>query len=277
MAFAISFHSSNSTDQSRINLEGKLVQAGAVILSEGFEELFDSSPAMETTLPVFDQDGPMTLCDAYGETGFTALIADGHSRKAKYMQALALGLPCLAHQWVTACLGKGELVDWEPYLLCSGASAILDNALRSRSLAAYPAADARLAEVVDQRRKLLEGQRILVVVDSKKSRAGGKQPYIFLAQALGPSISRVFTTEQAREALVAHAKKGRPFDWIYVDKGTGTAEAVLSPPDVGGKKRKRNSTPAAAHSFGDTRVLNDEMVVQSLILGRMVEEGEINF
>ncbi|KFH46933.1 DNA repair protein-like protein [Hapsidospora chrysogenum ATCC 11550] len=277
MVFAISFQSSKATDQSRIKLEGKLVQAGAVILSEGFEELFDPSTAMETTLPVFDQDGPMTLCGDYGETGFTALIADGHSRKAKYMQALALGLPCLAHQWVTACLGKGELVDWEPYLLCSGASAILDNALRSRSLAAYPAADARLAEVVDQRRKLLQGQRILVVVDSKKSRAGAKQPYIFLAQALGPSISRVFTTEQAREALTAHARKGRPFDWIYVDKGAGTAEAVLSPPEVGGKKRKRNSAPAAAHLFGDTRVLNDEMVIQSLILGRMVEEDEINF
>ncbi|KAL6849249.1 radiation sensitive protein rad9 [Amphichorda felina] len=278
MAFAISFQSNKSNAQSRAKLEAKIVQAGGVILSEGFEELFEKSSVLETTTSIFDHDEPMTLNRVHGETGFTALIADGHSRKAKYMQALALGLPCLAHRWITACLSKGEIVDWGPYLLCSGASAVLDNAIRSRNLAPYSAADARLAEVVDSRQKLLEGQRILVVVDSRKGRSEAKKPYIFLAQALGPSISRVFTTEQAREAISTRAKEGQPFDWVYVDKGTGTVEAVLHVPEARGKKRKRKSAASASLSpIGHVRVLNDELVIQSLILGRMVEDEEINF
>lgn len=275
MVFAISFQSTKSNTQNRAKLESKITDAGGVILSKGFEVLFETSSIMNTTTPVFDNDEPMMLRKAYEETGFTALIADGHSRTAKYMQALALGLPCLAHQWITACLGKGELVDWEPYLLCAGASAVLDYALRSRNLVPYSAADARLAEVVDQRRKLLEGQRILVAVDSRKGRSEAKRPYIFLARALGPSISRVFTTEQAREALTTQAKEGQPFDWVYVDKKTGAVESVLRAREPQGKKRKRISA-APAPVPDNVRELNDELVIQSLILGRIVEDEDIN-
>ena len=275
MVFAISLQTNGVKAQDRTKLEAKISQAGGAILSEGFEELFDNPSIVQSHEPVFDQDEPMTLCRQYAETGFTALIADGHSRKAKYMQALALGLPCLASQWVTACLSKGKVVDWEPYLLCSGASAVLGNALRSRNLIPYSAADARLAEAVGQRRKLLEGKRVLVVVDSRKGRSEAKQPYIFLARALGPSMSRVSSVEAARGALTDHIQEKRQFDWIYVDQGTGAIESVLTPATNGGaKKRKRASTMSP---FGNIRVLNDEMIIQSLILGRMVEADEINF
>lgn len=267
MAFAISFQASRSKAQDRDKLESRIKQAGGTVLEDGFGELFEVSPIVSSAEPVLDVDDPMALAESWGQAGFTALIADSHSRKAKYMQALALGLPCLAYQWITACLSKGKLLDWEPYLLCSGASVVLGDALRSRQLAAYSAHDARLAETVDQRRKLLEGQRILVVVASKNGRSEAKQPYIFLTQALGPVASRVFTMEQAREALKQHAREGRPFDWVYVDKGTGLVESIL--PELA-KKRKRNSS-------GGVRVLNDELIIQSLILGRMLDEDEICF
>ena len=267
MTFALSFQGNKLSAKDRERLQSRIQQAGGAVLEDTFAELFEQSPITSTAEPAFDVDEPMTLAQGWGESGFTALISDSHSRKAKYIQALALGLPCLAHQWVTACLSKGRILDWEPYLLCSGTSAVLDNALKSRNLSPYPAQDARLGEVVDKRRKLLENERILIVVANKNGRSEAKQPYVFLTQALGPIASRVFNAEQAREALKQHARRGTPFDWVYVDKGTALVESVL--PELA-RKRKRNST-------GGVRVLNDELIIQSLILGRMVEEDEVCF
>ncbi|KPM38250.1 hypothetical protein AK830_g8308 [Neonectria ditissima] len=274
MVFAISF-SSQVKPQERTKLETKIAQAGGTVLTEGFQDLFEQSSIMNTTSPVIDEEDGLKLAKSSSECGFTALVADGHSRKAKYMQALALGLPCLAHQWITACLNKGCIVDWEPYVLCSGVSVALGNAIRSRTLAPYAAAEARLADVIDRRPRLLGGQRILVVVDSRKARSEAKEPYIFLATVLGPSISRVFTTQQARDVLLEHEKAGNPFDWLYIDKGTGTVEAVLAPRDAaGGKKRRKSAMVKPITS--NIRVLDDELVIQSLILGRMVEEDEMH-
>ncbi|KAF4120772.1 BRCA1 C Terminus (BRCT) domain [Geosmithia morbida] len=307
MAFAISFQSNS---QSRGKLETRITQAGGTILTDGFDELFETARSA-ATMPSLskDVDEPMVLSRAYRDTGFTALVADSHSRKAKYMQALALGLPCLAPQWITTCLARGELVDWEPYLLCAGASSVLGNALRSRTLTPYAAADARLADVIDCRRQMLRGQRILAVVadhssssssssSKKKGKSGGGgggggssssssniannvQPYMFLAQAMGPSISTVMTAEQARDALSRSVRDGRPFDWVYVDKGAvaGGAAALWEQQQqrTGAKKRKRTSAASASTVLdrGATRVLDDELVIQSLILGRMVEEDEM--
>ncbi|RSL64125.1 hypothetical protein CEP53_004214 [Fusarium sp. AF-6] len=273
MVFAISFQN-QVKQQERTKLETKITQAGGTILAEGFQDMFEHSSIMNTTSLVIDEEDALKLTRAGCESGFTALIADSHSRKAKYMQALALGLPCLAHQWITACLNKGAIVDWEPYILCAGASAVLGNAIRSRTLAPSSAVDAKLAEVIDQRPRLLDGQRVLVVVDSKKSRNDAKEPYIFLATVLGPSISRVFSTQQARDVLQEHEKAGNPFDWLYIDKGTGTVEAVLGPTEVAGNKRRRKSSQVPLR-VGNMRVLDDELVIQSLILGRIVEVDEM--
>ncbi|KAJ4322201.1 radiation sensitive protein rad9 [Fusarium piperis] len=273
MVFAISFQN-QVKQQERTKLEAKITQAGGTLLAEGFQDMFEHSSIMNTSSLVIDEEDALKLTKAGCESGFTALIADSHSRKAKYMQALALGLPCLAHQWITACLNKGAIVDWEPYMLCAGASAVLGNAIRSRTLAPYSAVDAKLADVVDQRPRLLDGQRVLVVVDSKKSRNDAKEPYIFLATVLGPSISRVFSTQQARDVLQEHEKAGNPFDWLYIDKGTGSVEAVLGLTEVVGSKKRRKSSQVPL-KVGNMRVLDDELVIQSLILGRMVEDDEM--
>ncbi|CAH0018671.1 unnamed protein product [Clonostachys rhizophaga] len=276
MIFALSF--SQSKSQERTKLEARIAQAGGTIVNDGFEPLFEQSAILSTPTPIYDEDAPLRLVESFSEGGFTAVIADGHSRKPKYMQALALGLPCLAHQWITACLNRGEIVSWEDYLLCSGSSAVLDNAIRSRKLDTYPAAEAQLANVVECRSKLLEGQKVLVVMDSKKSRAEAKQPYIFLAQALGPRISRVFTAQQAQQAIKKHAKDGRPYQWIYVDKSAGTAESVMSSlGNGGGRKRKRSHSASYLSAEECPRVLNDELVIQSLILGRIIQEDEMEF
>lgn len=279
MAFALSSQS-DKPEQQRTTLESQIVQAGGSILKDGFQELFEPSSIMNSTSAAHDEDDALRLPRASSSCGFTALIADGHSRKPKYMQALALGLPCLGHQWISACLGKGELVDWEPYLLCAGSSAVLGNAMRSRTLVPYAAADARLADVMEHRRKLLGGQSILVLLDAKRGRKERKQQYMFLVQALGPSaISKTSTARQAREVLRERQQAGRPFDWLYVDKACGSVESVLSPPAParGSGSRKRKQAGASAAAMGGPRVLTDEVVIQSLILGRMVEAGEMEF
>ncbi|KAG6039984.1 hypothetical protein E4U41_001745 [Claviceps citrina] len=288
MVFALSF---SDNQKERTKIEAKMTQAGGCIVQEGFQELFEPSPVLlhapSSAALEEGHEGGLTLARAHLESGFAAVIADSHSRKAKYMQALALGLPCLAPQWAYTCLKKGELVDWTPYLLCAGQSHVLGNAIRSRTLSPYPALDAKLADTLERRDKLLDGQRLLMVMDQKKPRREAKQQYLFLALALGPSaISRASTVQQAG-ALVRQAERsGSPFGWAYVDSSTGTTiEAVLAAAtataqkETGGKRGRRPRRGAAVAAEPSARktlnVLTDELMIQSLILGRMVEGDEM--
>ncbi|KAH0533003.1 hypothetical protein TsFJ059_001627 [Trichoderma semiorbis] len=283
MVFAISMSPDKGNQKTRANLETKIKQAGGLILEPGFEELFEPSTVMSTyDVPVAEDGEALSLSKPSLSYGFTALIADSHSRKVKYMQALALGLPCLAYQWVITCLNKGALIDWEPYLLAAGSSAVLGNAVRSRCLRRYDAGDVRLAEMVEQRPRLLAGEKLLAIVDESRTRNEGKKkksdvekkPYMFLAQALGPSISWVSTIQQARELLEAHDKAGKPYTWLYMDESIGTVESVLTISGPTGKKRRRSQGPLATRNV---RVLCDELMIQSLILGRMAEEDEMDY
>lgn len=161
--------------------------------------------------------------------------------------------------------------------MCAGSSAVLDNAIRSRVLSPYSATDLRLADV-EHRRRLLQGQSILV--GGKKGRKETKQQYMFLVQALGPSsMSRVSTAQQAREALLEGEQAGRRFDWLYIDKSGGSVEEgllqPLAPQHAASKKRKRAASAEAPARAG-MGVLTNELVIQSLILGRMVEPGEMD-
>ncbi|KAL0943440.1 DNA damage repair protein [Colletotrichum truncatum] len=292
MVFAISFQSKKEgekTDQYEHRLgqsrdiERMIVQAGGHLLDNGFDELFEptalksrsTSPASDTA-----EESPLTLTPWAQTLGFTALIADGHSRKVKYMQALALGLPCISDRWVATCVAKGAVVDWLPYLLCAGQSTFLRDAIRSRYLAPYPATEARLVDVVERRPKMLEGSKILLVM--KKSRAEDKKmPYVFLAHVLGATLSRAYSLEEARDMLKNRELLSEPFDWVYVDEHTGNEEKLFitaTSEPVPSKKRKRVAAfvqDDAAPPPKKIRTLSNELVIQSLILGRMIEEGEL--
>jgi hypothetical protein len=65
------------------------------VVDAGFEELFQ---------PPEDVDGDLVLYPQWEATTFCAVIADGYSRKTKYIQALALGIPCLSSRWVESCI-----------------------------------------------------------------------------------------------------------------------------------------------------------------------------
>ncbi|KAF9877004.1 putative UbiD family decarboxylase [Colletotrichum karsti] len=292
MAFAISFQSKKEGEradqyehrlgQSR-DIEKMIVQSGGHLLKNGFDELFGSNALKSrSTSPASDgaEDTPLTLTPWAQTMGFTALIADGHSRKVKYMQALALGLPCISDRWVATCVAKGTVVDWLPYLLCAGQSAFLRDAVRSRNLVPYSATEAQLNDVIEARPKMLEGSKILLVM--KKSRAEDKKmPYVFLAHVLGASLTRTYSQDEARDLLKQKEELNEPFDWVYVDEHTGNEEGLFSSAVAEtkpSKKRKRAAVPVkddAGQPPKRIRTLNDELVIQSLILGRMIEEGEL--
>ncbi|OIW29974.1 hypothetical protein CONLIGDRAFT_632080 [Coniochaeta ligniaria NRRL 30616] len=305
MAFAISFQAKRpgeSEDEygermdAAGSLETKIAQAGGRILENGFDELFESgsvrsvitSPVSSTSSsPPQAADEDVNLVPAARHLGFTALVADGHSRKEKYMQALALGLPCVAARWITMCLDSGEIVDWAPYLLCAGQSAFLGGAYKSRILAPYDASHAQLARVIEARPRLLDGNRILLVMkkSEKKSEQGKKMlKYVFLARVLGATLCRVQSVNEAKAMVKASQEMGRPFDWVYaggkIDKTELFAEAVTGATNTGGnsKKRKRgggNTTATAGDPTKKIQTLTDELVIQSLILGRIIQEGEM--
>ncbi|TLD26424.1 hypothetical protein PspLS_05263 [Pyricularia sp. CBS 133598] len=298
MVFAISFSSKKPREgveyggltEQVSTVEKKIQQAGGRVLNNGFDELFESQQVQNAiTEPEEDESSPagsdLRLTPTARSTGFTALIADSHHRKSKYMQALALGLPCLSARWVTTCTTKGKVVDWEPYLLCAGQSSFLGDAYRSRNLLPYDAVTAKLQDVVQKRSRLLADSKILIVM--KKSEEVKKMAYIFLARALGASVSRVFTADEARESLRAAQDRGNPYDWVYVGEKSITDQLFEETPEAifpmlkKGKKRKRASaTDAASTSSAGPppkriRTLSDELVVQSLILGRLIEAEEM--
>jgi len=277
MAFAISFQSlrpgekqAEYADRTRQSaaLAKRISMQGGRVLGSGFNELFDRAQ-LQPTADVPNNPTALKLNANAERLGFTALIADGHSRKVKYMQALALGVPCLAHQWIKACEDKGAVVDWTPYLLCSGQALSLGNAVRSQILSPYAAADARLACIFDSRAQLLGGNQILLVLKRSSARKEeDKMAYLFLARVLGASLVRTYSIAEARSAL----QKSTTFDWVYVDENTGT-EAELFGLDTKSKKRKR-ALPGDGEPPAKVRSLSNELIIQTLIMGRVMDEEE---
>lgn len=252
----------------RDKLERKVEQAGGRVLQKGFHEL------LQTTVPAQSRAGRdelETLQFQAGATDYTfaAVITNGHSRSFKYMQALAFGIPCLPQQWLTACINHSQIVDWRPYLLCSGTSTVLGNTTLSRWLPSYSALDASLVDTMTQRVRLMEGQTVLMVADAGKNTSPETvSSPAFLSQGLGALLTKVSTARQAKDAMRRAEQKGQPFGWICVEHSTEKLGALLPSAKGGSKKKKQkeaDSTP---------RLLHDELVIQSLILGRLVEPDE---
>lgn len=243
MVFGISYIKDESTKE---YVSGLIVQNGGRILADGFSELFhtptmlDSSSVGTSTGPATPQSGHTATNDDSGtdslqvlpschNLGFTALIADTHSRRLKYMQALALNIPCLSGHWITACVKQDRLVPWTPYLLPAGESALLGSAIRSRTtLSILPGmADAtgkRLEDMVSAQNRLgfLNGDKVVLVM-GKGKRMEGQIAYVFLCYALGASkVERVADAKALKTLLESsdgdeteNERKG--WNWILVD------------------------------------------------------------
>lgn len=278
MAFAMTFSESHNKEKETII--NSVQNNGARVLEIGFDQLFDLDPSGAPTpkkpsprnldQATSTQPETLNLLRDSKNLGFTALIADRYCRRAKYVQALALSIPCLHHRWVSDSITAGEVLPFQKYLLPAGESAFLSGAVRSRSLALYDPCsdDAKLQNILSRRELLLGGKSVLVVKGKGKDEERRKI-YLFLTYALGAAeVGRVKDLAEAKAEM-----ESRPWDWVYVDGEPEEAKGVLFGKDKG-KKRKRGSSVVGAPLVGgkSVKVVGDEFVIQSLILGALVEE-----
>jgi hypothetical protein len=290
MVFAVSY---KEDEASKNRVTRLIMDNGGTVLHDGFTELFEASSIVPVDTPTkggakdadLNNKG-LRLTALAEDVGFACLIADTHSRREKYMQALALNLPCLAGRWVEDCIAQGRVLDWDIYLLPAGDSMYLNGATKSRVMAPNPPSTARLSETISARTKLLAGQSVLLVMGRGKAEEKRKA-YIFLTYALGASrVERVPDLGTARALIESQSDAGlsTSWDWIYVDDADqAAAKSMLTPKPktqrihlFHGKKRRKSiasSTPTPPNELKCTaRVVGNEFVCQSLILGRLFEE-----
>jgi hypothetical protein len=268
---------------------------GGMVLEKGFHELFDyesaepssSSQSRRRSASVSEGSTGLALKLAHKDLGFVALITDAHSRSTKYIQALALNVPCLHLRWVQDSLSASRAAPFTKYLLPAGVSKFLDpnGIVRSRTMSVYdPAADdMSFAHTLSARDLLLHGQSVLLVTGKSKKEIERRQPFIFLTHALGSAN----VGQCADLGAAADMLRDGQWDWIYVDNGeAGVADAAAELFGRGrpakakkGKKRKREDTEereelVARGEVGGkgVRITCAEFVIQSLILGALVEE-----
>lgn len=294
MVFAVSYV---ENENSKSHVMKLIVENGGRLLRDGFNELFElpssiipASPVKSPASNATDGSEKQFRLTAGAETvGFACLVADKHSRREKYMQALALGLPCLSGRWIEDSVKQNRILDWDMYLLPAGESMYLHGATKSRILTPTPAAAARFTDTIAARPKLLEGQSVLLVMGRGKAEEK-KKAYIFLTYALGAArVERVLDLKAAKEILMEQGKESSPvWNWVYVDDHEeaaakamilGNSEGAPVKPHSGrGRKRKR---PAPVQSVSDSstgvnvnniRIVGNEFVCQSLILGKLFDE-----
>ncbi|KAF2436811.1 hypothetical protein EJ08DRAFT_728536 [Tothia fuscella] len=273
MTFAVTFMNADST--AKTQSIKSISDNGGILLDAGFDELFDvnfpeplspKKPARASAPATTHCPEPLRLRPSAQKLGFTALIADRYCRRAKYMQALALDIPCLHFRWLTDCIAASTVLPFQNYLLPAGESAFLSGAVRSRVITPYdPSSDNGNLENVLARRKLLLGEKNVLLVMGKGRAEEKRKAYLFLTYALGAAnVGRVKDLNEAKACL----DRG-DWDWIYVDGDVGEAEKALyssaaNGGEKNGQKRKRSDD-------NRVKVVGDEFVIQSLILGALME------
>jgi len=310
MAFAISLTPSSTIPQrERDALVLRITEQGGRILKEGLHELFHPPSFSSSTSPASSPQDALPLTVENNKLGFVALIADSHSRTQKYIQALALSLPIIHYRWIEDCIRRNHLLEWENYLLPSGESSFLHGAVKSRVLvtSTYNAenTEAGLCGVLSRRKKLLNGggSGVLLYANTKEANTttgkgkgkNGKEDdkrslYAFLSLAIGAEkVDMVDGLQKLKTRLV----KEQGWKWIYasaelvdsiVDALGGKTVGLESREKVGKRKKSLNTTGGDEEEYNGRidvdklstelqsgiRVVSDEYVIQSLILGALI-------
>ncbi|KAK5087822.1 radiation sensitive protein rad9 [Lithohypha guttulata] len=264
MAFALSY---SDDDSSRQHITSLIHENGGTILQGSFRDLVDEG---------------LKLKLRFHSCGFTALLTDRHSRRQKYMEALAFGLPCLSGKWVEASIKNGQLADWQDYLLPAGESVELDGAVKSRQLQSRAYEQFQLHEVLATRRKFFEACTV-VFVTGKGKIDETRASYLLFVQILGAdNVVKVADLTAAKEKLLALGDEPggeMPTIWLMVadrerEAARNLAKSLRVPKstnnDASSNRRRGTGDvqePATAHSR--IHVADKEFVIQSLIMGRL--------
>lgn len=271
---------------------------GGRVLEQGFHELFDTesieltaSQSRRTSISALEGVSTLILREEFKKLGFVALITDSHSRSTKYLQALALNVPCLHLRWVNDSLSATHALSFARYLLPAGLSKYLDpnGIVRSRAMRIYdPSSDDVLFDkTIHDRDLLLRDQSVLLVTGKSKKEIEKRQPFVFLTHALGASnVGRC-----ADLAAATHLLAQGQWDWVFVDSDQssiadaaaelfGTSAPAKSTKGSFKKTKKRKRDDGEAEELlakGEVagrrvRIASAEFVIQSLILGALVDE-----
>ncbi|PWW77884.1 hypothetical protein C7212DRAFT_342519 [Tuber magnatum] len=261
MLFALSFGENESEKRT---VTHKIISNGGRLVDNDFEDLFhQESPAAA--------GGGLTPRTESAYVGFTCVITNKHSRRVKFLQALALGIPCLAPRWVEDCVRARQLLDWDTYLLPAGESAYLAGAVRSRVMEYVPAREARFLGMVEARQKLLLSGQVVVVIGKGGAGVGRWKPYLFLAYAMGAGKVVVVQTVEAALDVLSQKQADRltKEDVEKQEEGVGGDGGTCRFVYVDAKERKR-AERLLLHAGRNIRVVDDEWVIQSLILGKLI-------
>lgn len=292
MAFAITLTNEHANKDA---ITKEITSNGGQVLDAGFHELFDIDAAdgpvsSEGTFKVISGLDGLLLKREYRDLGFVALISDSHCRTTKYVQALALNIPCLHIRWIHDSTAASRALPFTRYLLPAGLSTHLapEGVIRSRTMPVFDPSgpDTSFLRMVGQRALLLHEQSVLVVTGKSRKDMERKQPYLFLTHALGPAtVARCNDLAAARSRLATGH-----WDWVFVDGGKraladaahvlfGEARGPKGGKKGGARKRKREESAdeealvrVGARDGRTVKIGCDELVIQSLILGEMIED-----
>lgn len=252
MAFALSVED----DRARDSITTMIKNHGGAIIRNSFQELFDEQTDLR----------PQTR-----QLGFVALISDRHSRKEKYMQALALNLPCLSKKWVEASVARDELADWADYLLPAGESLELDGAIRSRRLAAYRAENARLVTILTERHNFfLNSHCVFIFATGTKKAEARRNTHLILARMMGARSVDVLHDLATAEQLMLKMENRKV--WLLVDDREVSAARDVRERLMSRRRKSRRTARVDPGLTGEGEaeitIMDPESMMQSLILGR---------
>ncbi|KAK9472815.1 uncharacterized protein V1510DRAFT_429946 [Dipodascopsis tothii] len=264
MAFAASGFDGRA--RLRDTVRARVVAGGGEFLDNGLGELFAT-----------DERGRLhPVRERMNGLKFACVISDGYSQRIKYMQALALGLPCLWPEFVLESAARGSLERWREYVLPSGRSSLIGGMVRRMDVGMFELGLDRgwsVYELYARRVRLLLGRRVLVALEGRS--LDDRLPVVGLLSMMGPDVLAVAPDLDALDELVAQppgalvcadadartvalpgatpweARDTRPaWDYVYADEGLGK-QAVQS-------------------LAGSVRVVDRDWVIETLVAGRPV-------
>ncbi|EWC47426.1 hypothetical protein DRE_00394 [Drechslerella stenobrocha 248] len=234
--------------QERDSLKSMLEDHGGLVLEGGFDELFQ---------PVNSDATELVQRQGLEEIGFTAVISDRARTTSKFLQALALGIPCLAIKWVLDSVKEKKALAWQHYLLPAGESQYLEGVVKSRVIEWIDISSATFATMFSRRINLMEDVNIIIHRGTGRTK-GQSQIYTFLILAMGPAhVHHATSVEEINKLLKAKSPVTR---WHFVFSREDKKKFYLK-----GKVRDHMSS-------APVKIVGDEWLKQSLIFGKLLDE-----
>ncbi|KAI0647044.1 hypothetical protein C8Q79DRAFT_957521 [Trametes meyenii] len=219
------------TPQEKDAFMAEIRKAGGFVFSD-WTELFtlDGSPTPKLwTLKAGDIQwkGPKNINKVF-------LISDDIHQKAKYLIALALGIPCISTDWLAAVMKEKIFVDWNSYLLPAGFSDHLNTRISQLIDVDFGSCDEQLTEIAKNTvpAKVFSGKKVLCVAPQfvLKKNGNGNQaaeavPRIILCMGAA-TVEAVKTEKNATLDL-------DEYDYIVVREESERIKTVKNCVDIG--------------------------------------------